>query len=117
MGFINDVLLIPMFTIVLLEISTSMLSKEARFFGISNLAFCATFGFEWALGIAIAEDRKRYLLSPGKLADLVVLASDFLTCPVDDIRDMQVDLTMVGGRTVFRRCHSELDGNGHPHQP
>jgi len=71
LGFINDVLLIPMFTIVLLEISTSMVSKEAGIFGLTNLAFCACFSLEWVLGLAIAEDRKQYLVRPGKLADLV----------------------------------------------
>jgi voltage-gated potassium channel len=71
LGFLNDVLLIPMFTLLLLEISTSLASKEAQFFGVTNLLFCTTFGAEWVLGLAIAEDRKRYLFQPEKIADLV----------------------------------------------
>jgi predicted amidohydrolase YtcJ len=42
-------------------------------------------------------------LEPGKLADLLVLPEDILTCPPERIRDMEVDLTMVGGKIVFQR--------------
>lgn len=41
-------------------------------------------------------------LSPGALADLVVLEEDILTCAPDRIRDMKVALTMVGGRIQHR---------------
>jgi predicted amidohydrolase YtcJ len=40
-------------------------------------------------------------IQPGKLADLVVLDRDYLTVPVDQIRDIKPVMTMVGGRTVF----------------
>ncbi len=39
----------------------------------------------------------------GKLADLVVLDNDILTCPVDDIKDTEVLMTMVGGEVVYER--------------
>ena len=39
-------------------------------------------------------------LEPGKLADLIVLDRDLLTCPVDDIKDAQVVSTYVGGKQV-----------------
>lgn len=42
-------------------------------------------------------------LEPGKLADLVVLHEDILTCSPERIRDMEIDLTMVGGKVAFRR--------------
>lgn len=42
-------------------------------------------------------------IEPGKLADLVVLSEDILTCPEDEIEDIEVITTMVGGRTVFRK--------------
>ncbi len=40
-------------------------------------------------------------LEPGKLADFIVLDRDFLTCPVNEIADIQVQQTFVGGRSVF----------------
>lgn len=42
-------------------------------------------------------------LEQGKLADLVVLDRDLLTCPVDQIRDAQVLQTYLGGKRVFSR--------------
>jgi predicted amidohydrolase YtcJ len=40
-------------------------------------------------------------LQPGKLADLVVLDRDYLTIPVDQIKDIKPVLTMVDGRIVY----------------
>jgi predicted amidohydrolase YtcJ len=37
----------------------------------------------------------------GKLADLVVLDRDYMTVPVDEIRDLKSVLTMVDGRIVY----------------
>ncbi len=39
-------------------------------------------------------------LEPGKWADLVVLDRDYLTIPVDDILNVRVMMTMVGGEVV-----------------
>ncbi len=39
-------------------------------------------------------------LEPGKLADLVVVDRDLLTCPIDELRDTKVLATYVGGRPV-----------------
>jgi predicted amidohydrolase YtcJ len=39
-------------------------------------------------------------LEPGKYADLVVLDRDYLTVPVDDIPNLRVLFTMVGGKTI-----------------
>ena len=41
-------------------------------------------------------------LEAGKYADLVVLDRDYLTVPIDEIREIQPVLTMVGGEIVFR---------------
>lgn len=49
-----------------------------------------------------SEDR-RGVLAPGYAADLVVLSDDPLTCPEDRIREIAVDLTVVGGRVVHER--------------
>ena len=43
-------------------------------------------------------------IEPGKLADLVVLPEDLLTCPDKDIERMQVSMTMVGGKVVYQRA-------------
>ena len=40
-------------------------------------------------------------IEPGKLADLVVLDRDILTIPLDDIKETNVVLTMVGGEVVY----------------
>jgi len=42
-------------------------------------------------------------LEVGKLADLAVLDRDYMTVPVDDIRDLRVVLTMVDGRIVYEQ--------------
>jgi predicted amidohydrolase YtcJ len=42
-------------------------------------------------------------IEPGKLADLVVLPEDILTCPEKHIEQMSVTMTMVGGKIVYRR--------------
>jgi predicted amidohydrolase YtcJ len=46
-----------------------------------------------------AEDRKG-TLTPGKLADVVVVSDDLLTIPPRAILDARPLLTMVGGRVV-----------------
>ncbi|HLK05625.1 MAG TPA: amidohydrolase [Candidatus Acidoferrum sp.] len=50
----------------------------------------------------------RGTLSPGKLADLVVLSKDILTIPAPEILKTKVLLTVMGGRDTFRAA--EFDG-------
>ena len=40
-------------------------------------------------------------LEPGKLADMIVLDRDILTCPEDDIKDTEVLTTYLGGEIVY----------------
>ncbi|MEX2263938.1 MAG: amidohydrolase [Bryobacteraceae bacterium] len=47
------------------------------------------------------DERSKGSIEPGKLADLVVITKDYLTCPVDEIKDIEADLTMVDGKPVF----------------
>ena len=49
-----------------------------------------------------SEDR-RGSLEVGKQADLVVLDANPLTCPLDDIKDLTVELTMVAGQIVCQK--------------
>lgn len=56
----------------------------------------------WAAYAAFEEDRKGSL-EPGKLADLIVIDRDIMTCPPLDIPQTQVLRTVIGGETVFVR--------------
>jgi predicted amidohydrolase YtcJ len=42
-------------------------------------------------------------IEPGKLADLILLDRDPLTCPVDDLQKTQVLKTWLGGKIVFEK--------------
>ncbi len=53
----------------------------------------------WGAHYAMREN-KMGSLEPGKLADLTVLDRDYLTIPVDDILNIRVLMTMVGGSVV-----------------
>ena len=47
------------------------------------------------------EEAMKGSIEPGKLADLVVLPEDILTCPDKRIQQMRVSMTMVGGRVAY----------------
>jgi voltage-gated potassium channel len=70
LGFLNDVLLIPLFTMLVLEL-TSLGAGQAKLLGFANLGFCASFLLEWLLGFILANDRWAYFRRPDKLVDLV----------------------------------------------
>ncbi|NBB99264.1 MAG: amidohydrolase family protein [Bacteroidetes bacterium] len=53
--------------------------------------------------IAVFEDDIKGSLTPGKLADIVVLSDDILTIDAPDILNAQVDLTILGGAVVYAR--------------
>jgi len=42
-------------------------------------------------------------ISPGKLADLVVLNGDPTSVPIDEIKDMEVEMTILGGQVVWSK--------------
>ncbi|MEV7238438.1 amidohydrolase [Streptomyces sp. NPDC051020] len=55
-----------------------------------------TYGTAWQLRM----DRLTGTVRPGLAADLIVLDRDVTTCPVADISDTRVELTLMGGRVV-----------------
>ena len=47
------------------------------------------------------EEHVKGSIEPGKLADMVVIAKDLLTCPEDEIKDIDPLMTMVDGKVVY----------------
>lgn len=47
------------------------------------------------------EEELKGSISPGKLADMVVLSEDIFSIPVDDIKDVKVEKTIVGGEFLY----------------
>ena len=47
------------------------------------------------------EEKNKGSIEKGKLADLVVLNKDILICPLDEIKDITVDRTYLGGKQVY----------------
>jgi len=50
------------------------------------------------------EEDTKGSIEPGKLADLVVLSADPLTCDESALKDIVAETTIVGGRVVFERA-------------
>lgn len=48
-----------------------------------------------------SEELEKGSISPGKLADFIVIDRDPLNCPVDEIRETRVLATYVGGKVVY----------------
>ncbi|HUX20628.1 MAG TPA: amidohydrolase family protein, partial [Spirochaetia bacterium] len=59
----------------------------------------------YTAGSAFAELREgeKGTITPGKLADLVVLSDNPLESPKERIKDIRIDRTIVGGRIVYER--------------
>jgi predicted amidohydrolase YtcJ len=59
----------------------------------------------YTLGSAYAEfqETEKGSLEVGKLADMVILDADVFSIPPRDIRDVKVDVTIVGGKVVWDR--------------
>ena len=48
------------------------------------------------------EEELKGSIEPGKLADLIVISKDYLACPAEEIKDIEVLLTVVGGKVVYQ---------------
>lgn len=42
-------------------------------------------------------------IEPGKLADIVILSDDILSCGVENIKNIKVDMTMIDGEIVYEK--------------
>jgi len=49
------------------------------------------------------EENIKGSIEPGKLADFVILNKDILSCTPEELRDMTVESTIMGGRVVYQR--------------
>src|SRR6185503_4031646 len=49
------------------------------------------------------DEKKKGSLETGKLADFLVLDRNPLTIAPEDLKNMQVDMTVIGGRIVYGR--------------
>lgn len=55
------------------------------------------------------DEKNKGSIEPGKLADLIVVSKDFLSCPVDEIKDIETLLTVVGGKVVYHNEAAKLN--------
>ena len=48
------------------------------------------------------EEKEKGSLEAGKLADFIVIDRNILECPVDEVKEIQVKETWLGGKRVFK---------------
>ena len=49
------------------------------------------------------EENQKGSLENGKLADFIVLDRDILTCPLDEVKEIQVEGTYLGGKLIYSK--------------
>ncbi len=76
----------------------SLYPEENRF-DRSEALKLYTMGSSWLS----TEDGKKGALTPGQLADLAVLSSDYFSIPEEDIKRLESHLTIVGGKVVYAK--------------
>ncbi|HEY7818646.1 MAG TPA: amidohydrolase family protein, partial [Vicinamibacteria bacterium] len=60
------------------------------------------------------EEKTKGTLEPGKLADMIVLDSDPLTIPPEELLTTNVDLTIIGGKVVYDRSETQQTSEAAP---
>jgi len=65
----------------------------------------AVHAYTAAAAYASGEEHQKGSIEPGKLADFVVLSDDVFTVAPETIRDVQVDMTILGGDVIYSRHH------------
>jgi len=63
----------------------------------------ALYAYTMGSAFASGEERDKGSLTPGKLADIVVLSRDIFAGPPEPILNTVVDMTIVGGQVVYER--------------
>jgi predicted amidohydrolase YtcJ len=63
-----------------------------------------------ANAFAAFEEDIKGSITPGKLADIVVLSKDIMTVPEEEILDAKVDITIIGGEVVYERPAAVAQG-------
>ncbi|TXI90210.1 MAG: amidohydrolase [Burkholderiaceae bacterium] len=66
--------------------------------------------YAYTMGSAYAEfqEQAKGSVSRGKYADLVLLSRDIFSIPTGDIKAVQVDMTLIGGKIVFERARTKV---------
>jgi hypothetical protein len=72
--------------------------RDSEAVTVEQALHASTVAPAWLAG----DERRRGKLLPGYLADLVVLDRDPVSCPADELPEIEVVATMVGGRWVHR---------------
>jgi predicted amidohydrolase YtcJ len=78
-------------------------SQEGKEFGINErISRCeAVFMYtKWA-AMQTFDEQIKGVLKPGRLADLIVTSPDIFACAEDEIKDISVLMTIVGGKIVY----------------
>jgi len=57
----------------------------------------------WNSAYLAFDEKEKGSIEVGKLADLAVLTQDYLNCPEDEIKNIEVLRTVVGGKVVYER--------------
>jgi len=84
-------------------------SAEGKVYGAKQRVTVEQAIRAWTLGSAFAsfEEKIKGSITVGKLADVVVLASDPRIVPAERLGQVKVDLTVIGGKIVFDRANSD----------
>jgi hypothetical protein len=57
--------------------------------------------YTWGSAYASFQEKVQGTISPGMLADVVVLSEDLFRVPPEKVKDARVEITIVGGRVVY----------------
>ncbi len=65
--------------------------------------------YTWNGAYAGCEEDVKGSIEPGKLADMVVLSDDILSVPEEKIREIRIDMTIVGGEIAYQRFDAQQE--------